>query len=186
MTSSSLLSFLAAPIRHLGENMGALYVDEKIGEFTAEDEETLVLFAAQAALVIANALPVPGRAAGQGAPGDADRHLPRGRGGRRRPNGGASVIQPGGGADHGGPQAARPPPGRPVGGPESPGDRRAGSVSGGVSGGPGAGHGQDSAGRGDGPERPRRPLGHRSGSTPRRCARRKATRWKPWWSPSRT
>ena len=52
---SSLLPFLAAPIRHLGESVGAIYVGEKEVEFTPEDEETLVMFASQAALVIANA-----------------------------------------------------------------------------------------------------------------------------------
>ena len=52
---SSPLPFLAAPIRHLGENVGAIYVGEKEREFTPEDEETLVMFATQAALVIANA-----------------------------------------------------------------------------------------------------------------------------------
>ena len=55
MTASSLLSFLAVPIRHRGEHIGAIYVDEKEEEFTREDEETLVMFASQAALVIANA-----------------------------------------------------------------------------------------------------------------------------------
>ena len=52
---SSPLPFLSAPIRHLGENVGAIYVGEKEVEFTPEDEETLVMFASQAALVIANA-----------------------------------------------------------------------------------------------------------------------------------
>ena len=55
MAVSSPLPFLAAPIRHLGESVGAFYVGEKELEFTAEDEETLVMFASQAALVIANA-----------------------------------------------------------------------------------------------------------------------------------
>ena len=52
---SSPLPFLAAPIRHLGEGVGAIYVGEREVEFTPEDEETLVMFASQAALVIANA-----------------------------------------------------------------------------------------------------------------------------------
>ncbi|MXX23830.1 MAG: response regulator [Caldilineaceae bacterium SB0668_bin_21] len=49
--------FLAAPILHGGERVGNIFLAE-IGtgqEFTAEDEETLVMFACQAALVIANA-----------------------------------------------------------------------------------------------------------------------------------
>ena len=55
MAISPVLTFLAAPIRHLGESVGAFYVGEKDVEFTTEDEETLVMFASQAALVIANA-----------------------------------------------------------------------------------------------------------------------------------
>ena len=53
-------AFLAAPVQHLGDRVGHLFVAGKgaVGsgrEFSAEDEETLVLFASQAALVIANA-----------------------------------------------------------------------------------------------------------------------------------
>ena len=55
MAVSSPLPFLAAPLRHLGESVGAFYVGEKELEFTQEDEATLVMFASQAALVIANA-----------------------------------------------------------------------------------------------------------------------------------
>ena len=55
MAVSSPLPFLAAPLRHRGEGVGSIYVGEKEREFTAEDEETLVMFASQAALVIANA-----------------------------------------------------------------------------------------------------------------------------------
>ena len=55
MAVSTPLPFLAAPIRHLGESVGAFYVGEKDVEFTPEDKETLVMFASQAALVIANA-----------------------------------------------------------------------------------------------------------------------------------
>ena len=50
-----LMSFLTAPIRHQGEHLGTIYLDEKEGEYTQEDEETLVLFASQAAMVIAHA-----------------------------------------------------------------------------------------------------------------------------------
>ena len=54
---SPMMSLLAAPIRHMGERVGNIFVGEKKGgkEFTPEDEETLVMFASQAALVIANA-----------------------------------------------------------------------------------------------------------------------------------
>ena len=55
MPVSAVLSFLGAPIRHRGEWVGAIYVGENEQEFTREDEETLVMFASQAALVIANA-----------------------------------------------------------------------------------------------------------------------------------
>ena len=51
------MSFLAMPMLHRGERMGNIYVAEKEAEpeFSADDEETLVMFASQAALVIANA-----------------------------------------------------------------------------------------------------------------------------------
>ena len=50
-------SFLAAPIRHRGDAAGNIYLAkrERGQEFTPDDEETLVMFASQAALVIANA-----------------------------------------------------------------------------------------------------------------------------------
>ena len=49
--------FLGAPIRLRGQHLGNLYLSGKEagGEFTQEDEDTLVLFASQAALAIANA-----------------------------------------------------------------------------------------------------------------------------------
>ncbi len=52
-----LTAFMAAPIRHQGVRSGNIYVgsDEPGREFSQEDEETLVMFASQAALVIANA-----------------------------------------------------------------------------------------------------------------------------------
>ena len=47
-------AFLVVPIRHQGEEVGNIYLAREPGEpaFTREDEETLVLFASQAALVI--------------------------------------------------------------------------------------------------------------------------------------
>ena len=50
-------SFLAAPVRHRGEGVGNIYLakSDPGREFSQEDEETLVMFASQAALVIANA-----------------------------------------------------------------------------------------------------------------------------------
>ena len=57
MPMSPSPSFLAAPIRHRGESVGNIFLGEKEvgGEFSREDEETLVMFASQAALVITNA-----------------------------------------------------------------------------------------------------------------------------------
>ena len=51
------MAYLAAPILHRGASVGSIYVSETESdlEFTAEDEETLVMFASQAAMVIANA-----------------------------------------------------------------------------------------------------------------------------------
>ena len=53
----AVTSFLVAPIRNRGVRMGSLYLTkgQEGREFTREDEETLVMFASQAALVIANA-----------------------------------------------------------------------------------------------------------------------------------
>ena len=50
-------TFLATPIHHRGVQVGSFYLygNEEGPEFGSEDEETLVMFASQAALVIANA-----------------------------------------------------------------------------------------------------------------------------------
>ena len=50
-------TFLGTPVRHLGERLGNIYLTEKEGgrEFTPEDEQTIVMFASHAAMVIANA-----------------------------------------------------------------------------------------------------------------------------------
>ena len=53
--ASDAMAYLAAPIRHRGRRAGSVYVTEKEGGFTAEDEETLSVFASLAALVISNA-----------------------------------------------------------------------------------------------------------------------------------
>ena len=58
MSVNSPLPFLAAPIRHHREIVGNFFLGEKDKEnglFTTDDEETLVAFASQAGLVIANA-----------------------------------------------------------------------------------------------------------------------------------
>ncbi|MYH71910.1 MAG: response regulator [Acidimicrobiia bacterium] len=48
-------AYLGAPIRHQDQRVGAIFMAEKEGGFSAEDQEILVLFASQAALVISNA-----------------------------------------------------------------------------------------------------------------------------------
>ncbi len=57
LPSVPVTSLLVAPIRHQGAGVGTIYLahegDDR--EFTQEDEETLVLFASQAAMAIANA-----------------------------------------------------------------------------------------------------------------------------------
>ena len=55
-TEISTCAYLGAPIRHRGENVGHIFLGKsKPGqEFTREDENTLVMFASQAALVIGN------------------------------------------------------------------------------------------------------------------------------------
>ncbi len=57
MKVSDPLTLLVAPIHHRDERVGNIFVAERgpDREFTPEDEETLVMFASQAALVIANA-----------------------------------------------------------------------------------------------------------------------------------
>ena len=56
-STAETISFMSAPIRHRGESVGHFFLAGKASgpEFTDEDEETLVMFASQAALVIANA-----------------------------------------------------------------------------------------------------------------------------------
>ena len=56
-SAAEAISFMSAPIRHRGESVGHFFLAGKVSgpEFTAEDEETLVMFASQAALVISNA-----------------------------------------------------------------------------------------------------------------------------------
>ena len=57
MPVGSVIPFLAAPVRARGEDVGNFFLGEKEDgqEFTSEDEETLVMFASQTAMVILNA-----------------------------------------------------------------------------------------------------------------------------------
>jgi signal transduction histidine kinase len=52
-----MTTFLGAPVRYQSETLGNIYLTEKTGgeDFTPEDENLLVLFAAQAAMAIRNA-----------------------------------------------------------------------------------------------------------------------------------
>ena len=98
MPVSSALPILAAPVLHGGECVANFYLCEKEGgqEFTPEDEETLVMFACQAALVIANARRHRRGAARQGRSGGPDRHRGSGsRGVRRQDRATRDVVQPG-------------------------------------------------------------------------------------------
>ena len=54
----AMRTFLGTPILHLGQSVGNIYLTEKEGgqQFTDEDEETLVMFAAHAGMAITNAL----------------------------------------------------------------------------------------------------------------------------------
>ena len=74
-------AFLNAPIRHRGEVMGNICLarGQAGHEFSPEDEETLVMFASQVALVIANARRHREERAGPGRPGDAGQHRTGGR-----------------------------------------------------------------------------------------------------------
>ena len=53
----SRVSFLASPVLNLGERLGNLFLAAKVDEkeFTRSDEETLVMFASQAGMIISNA-----------------------------------------------------------------------------------------------------------------------------------
>ncbi len=56
-TPMPISAFLGVPIRHRGVSVGNIHLskEKNADEFTREDEETLVMFASQVALVIANA-----------------------------------------------------------------------------------------------------------------------------------
>ena len=56
-TMGPVVSMLASPIRYQDQRVGNIYVSEKQGQavFSQEDEDMLVMFASQAAMVIANA-----------------------------------------------------------------------------------------------------------------------------------
>ena len=92
------IAFLASPVLHRDERVGNLFMAEKEHgrEFTQEDEDTLVMFAVPGGDGHRQRPQAPGGATVQGRPGDPHRHLPRRRGGLRRGDGNAQVLQPGG------------------------------------------------------------------------------------------
>ena len=57
LAAGPVISFLASPMLHRGERVGNIYLAEKEygEEFTQEDEETLVMFASQATIVVSYA-----------------------------------------------------------------------------------------------------------------------------------
>ncbi len=57
LPSVPVSSLLVAPVRHTGVGIGTIYLSkgEEVSEFTQEDEDLVVMFASQAALVITNA-----------------------------------------------------------------------------------------------------------------------------------
>ena len=121
-------SLMGTPMRHQGEHVGNLYVAEKEGggEFTPEDEETLVLFASQAALVVSNARRYRDERRARTRPGGPGQHLAGGRPGVRRQDRGADFDQPGGAPDRQRPVSAGGHGGAAPGGAELPAGRRAG------------------------------------------------------------
>ena len=100
-------TFLGAPVRHRGERLGNIYLTEKEGgqEFTPEDEETLVMFASQAALTVSNARRYRDERQVRANLEALVRHFAGGHPDIRREDGGPGVAEPGDEADR--PRAAR-------------------------------------------------------------------------------
>ena len=94
-------SFLSAPLLHRGERVGNFFLagKESQAEFTDEDEESLTLFASQAALVISNARRYQEETAGSKRPGNPNRHFSCGRCGVRCKDRHPNVIESGGEED---------------------------------------------------------------------------------------
>ena len=100
--------FLASPVFHRGQRLGNIFLADKDGgaEFTRTDEETLVMFASQAVLVIANARSYRDE---QQARRDLETLVntsPVGVYRVRRPDRGAGILQPRGHAHRGQPPGA--------------------------------------------------------------------------------
>ena len=97
-----VFSFLAVPLLYQGRSSGNIYMAQKEAEdeFRQEDEETLVMFAAQAALVISNARKVPGRTAGKKSRGDTRQRLTGRRCSLRHQDRSPRLLQPRGGSNY--------------------------------------------------------------------------------------
>ena len=107
----------ATPMRHRGVHVGDFFLGEKEGgqEFTADDEEILVLFASQAANAIANARAHRDERRARADPRGPGGDLAGRRRGVRRRDRQAGVVEPGGEAARR--RAERPQPPRPSGNP---------------------------------------------------------------------
>ena len=156
MAVSPVLTFLAAPIRHLGECVGAFYVGEKEVEFTPEDEETLVMFASQAALVIANARRHREERRARTDLETLVNTTPVGVLVFDAKTGGVTSVNREARRIVNDPVRARRLGGAAARSADLSAGRRAGGLPEGVPPGPGAEHGRDGAGRGDRPPFPRR------------------------------
>ena len=142
--SAYLKSFLGTPILHRGVPVGLCCVANKEGGggFTPEDEATLVMFASQAALVIANARR---HREEQRARTDLETLVnttPVGVLVFDAKTGGVTSVKPGGQEDRQRPVCARRLGGAAAGGADLPAVRRSGGLPGGVPPGPRAAHGE--------------------------------------------
>ena len=162
-----LTAFMAAPILRQGVRSGHIYVGhgEPGRAFGREDEETLVMFASQAALVVANARCYRDeQRARAGLDRDPRRHVAGGCRRLRHAHGGRGLLQPGGPQDCRRPARPRLGAGGPVGVPDGAPRRRQRGLPAGVSPGARPGLGRDGAGRVPGHGEPR--AAHAAGSDP--------------------
>ena len=131
-------TFQGTPMRHRGVAVGNFFLAGKEGgrEFTSDDEEILLMFAAQAATAVANARTFRDEHRARADLEALIETSPVGGGGLRCQDRPSGVAQSGGEADCGGPAPAGPLPGAAAGGHEVPAGRRTGDLIGRVS--PGA------------------------------------------------
>ena len=127
-------SLLVAPIRHLGVGVGTIYLAHETGggEFTQEDEDTLVMFASQAAMAITNARQLQEEQRARLSLETLMDTSPVGVVVFDAADGRAEVLQPGGRQDSRQPAQPRPVPGGPAGRADLQAGRRAGGLPAGV------------------------------------------------------